>query len=417
MTTHEHDGERGISGRLEAAVTAMRSIDVAAKPDHLNRLSPPAIHVPVLTSLWRTRAARFAGATIAALVVVSLVLANRGGGTSSAFAQAAERVEATRTLKAIVDVDGKRGRLFVSGTRSRFEGDDMVVVADSKSGLEVMLQTSSKLAYRLPRREISQALDFYAIFRDMSKMASIPIAEHVDAAGRRYPGAKGQAVVKIARNVEWKIDAEVWSDPKNGLPVRLTFRAADAGAVLVDQIEFGPLLDEALFDLAVPSDFVVAGTTPDQLKAALNMEEAARLIMTPSVGVGEVKFGMTKDQIVGILGEPEFTLHKVYLNYPSLGLQLVLNGRGPKGRETLGLIIANPWDAASLTRREFPGGTPEGIRIGSSVQQVHDAYGEPDPAQPSDQAPPDGPHLARYGKQALMFGFLDGKVAQIVMSR
>lgn len=417
MTTHEHHGEHGIAGRLEAAVMAMRSMDVATPPDHLNRLAPPTIHRPVLTSLWRSRAARFAGATIAALALAWLVLANRGGGTSSAFAQAAERVKATRTLKAIVDVDGQRGQLLVSGTRSRFEGDGVVVVADSKSGQEVMFQTSSKLAYRLPRREISRALDFYAIFRDMSKMASKPIAEHTDAAGRRYPGAKGQAVVKISPDAEWKIDAEVWSDPKNGLPVRLTFRAADAGAVLVDQIEFDPLLDEGLFDMAIPSDYGVAGITPDQLKAALSLEESARLIMTPGVGVGEVRFGMTKDQIVGVLGEPEFTLHKVYLNYPSMGLQLVLNGPGPEGRETLGTIIANPWDAASLTRRDFPGGTPEGIRIGSSVQQVHDAYGEPDPAQPSDKASADGPHVARYGKQALMFGFVDGKVAQIVMSR
>ena len=162
---------------------------------------------------------------------------------------------------------------------------------------------------------------------------------------------------------------------------------------------------------------MVAGITPDQLKAALSLEEADRLIIKPGVGVGEVKFGLTKDQIVDILGEPEFTLHKIYLNYPSMGLQLVLNGPGPEGNETLGLIIANPWDVASLTRRDFPGGTSEGIRIGSSVQQVHDAYGKPDPAHPSDKAPPDGLHIARYGKQALLFGFLDGKVAQIVISR
>ncbi|MFN0055051.1 MAG: hypothetical protein ACKV0T_23000 [Planctomycetales bacterium] len=415
MTTHKQNGEHGISGRLEAAVSAMRSIDVAAKPDYLNRLAPPAIHRPVLTSLWRSRAAKFAGSTIAALALVSLFLANRGGVTSSAFAQAAERVKVTKTLKALVDVDGQRGRLFVSGTRSRFEGDGVVVVADSKSGLEVMFQSSSKLAYRLPRRAISQALDFYAIFRDLSKIVSKPIAEHTDAAGRRYPGAKGQAVVKIAPNAEWKIDAEVWSDPKNGLPVRLTFRAADAGAVLVDRIEFDPMLDDSLFNMAIPPDYVVAGITPDQLRAALSAEEGARLIMKPGVGVGEVKFGMTRDQIVGILGEPEFTLHKVYLNYPSMGLQFVL--QGPEGNETLGLIIANPWDAASLTRRDFPGETSKGIRIGSSVQQVHDAYGKPDPAHPGDKAPPDGPHIARYGKQSLMFGFVDGKVAQIVMSR
>ncbi|MCY2968976.1 MAG: hypothetical protein NT069_36015 [Planctomycetota bacterium] len=393
----------------------MRSIEVAPIPDHLSRLTPPAVHRSVLTKVWQSRVARFAGATIAALVLAWLMLGDLAGGTSRVFAEAADRVKATRTLKAIVDVDGQRGRLFVSGSRSRFEGDGTVVLADSETGQEVMLQPASKLAYRLPKRAISRALDFYSIIRGLAKMKSKPSAEYIDSAGRRYPGSKGQVVAEIVAGIEWKIDAEVWCDPTNGLPVRLIFRGADGGetetGVLVDRIEFDPVLDDSLFDLTIPEDYVIAGVSPDQLQAALTEEEAARLTIHPGVCVGGVKFGMTRDQIVAVLGEPEFILHGVYLNYPSKGLQLVLVGLP---RDTLGMIIANPWDAASLTRRDFPGRTVEGIRIGSSAEQVHDAYGEPDDTDSVTKDRPDGPHVARYSKLALMFGFVNGKVAQII---
>jgi hypothetical protein len=94
-----------------------------------------------------------------------------------------------------------------------------------------------------------------------------------------------------------------------------------------------------------------------------------------------------------------------------MGLQLVLGGREP---DNLGMIIANPYDAASLTRNEFPGQTDTGIRIGSTKQDVVDVYGEPDPRLPSDK-PSSFP--ARYNKLALMFSFVDGKVAQIIAGR
>jgi len=120
---------------------------------------------------------------------------------------------------------------------------------------------------------------------------------------------------------------------------------------------------------------------------------------------------MSRQQIVAILGEPEFTLHEVYLNYASKGLQLVLVGREPN---KLGMIIANPYDAASLTRHEFPGQTDKGIQIGSSEQEVTDAYGQPDPRRPNIPA---HLHYAAYENLGLSIGFLDGKVSQITASR
>ena len=123
---------------------------------------------------------------------------------------------------------------------------------------------------------------------------------------------------------------------------------------------------------------------------------------------------MSREQIVAILGEPEFTMYDSYLCYPSKGLQLVLVGREP---DKLGMIIANPADAASLTRNEFPGQTDKGIRIGSSEKQVRDTYGEPDAPLPSDKDVPKQLKIARYKNLGIQFEFTDDKLAQIIAVR
>ncbi len=120
---------------------------------------------------------------------------------------------------------------------------------------------------------------------------------------------------------------------------------------------------------------------------------------------------MSLDQIVAILGEPDFDLFGEYFNYSSLGLQLVLTGREP---DKLGMIIANPSDAASRTRNDFPGQTDKGIRIGSTRREVLEAYGQPDPSLPEDNAT--NP-LFRYNKLGLMFSFWEHKVLQIFAGR
>lgn len=65
-----------------------------------------------------------------------------------------------------------------------------------------------------------------------------------------------------------------------------------------------------------------------------------------------------------------------------MGLQLVLVGREP---DKLGMIIAKPMDLVSLTRNDFSGQTNYGVQMGSSEQQVRDAYGAPDPPLQSDK--------------------------------
>ena len=224
--------------------------------------------------------------------------------------------------------------------------------------------------------------------------------------------------MKIGDDATWNVDAKVWSDPTTKLPVRLEIRPADGGgreaAMLLEQIEFDVPLDDALFDMTIPSDYTVVGLSSGQLKPPPSAQEAAELTIVPGVGIGKVKFGMSRKQIVAVLGEPEFTMHDEYLCYPSKGLQLVLGGREP---DKLGMIIANPSDAASATRNEFLGQTDKGIRMGSSEKQVRDAYGEPDPPLPSDKDLHASVKLLRYDKLGIMCSFVDDRLGQIFATR
>ena len=276
----------------------------------------------------------------------------------------------------------------------------------------MVLDTKSKSGYYMPRQRMTSALlDFYGMFRELGAAASTPIKEYVDKAGRRFPGFSGKTALKIGGPI-WKVEAKVWSDPKTKLPVRLEIQTTEGGgwALLINQIEFDVPLDDAIFAMTIPEEYTIVGLSPDQLKPPPSKQEAAKLTIVPTVGIGEVKFGMSREQIVAVLGEPESTIGEMYLGYPSKGLQLVLVGREP---DKLGMIIANPMGALSLTRNEFPGQTDKGIGMGSTFQEVRDAYGEPDPPLPGERIV----DCARYDQPEIMFVFVDGKVVQIIAGR
>jgi hypothetical protein len=210
---------------------------------------------------------------------------------------------------------------------------------------------------------------------------------------------------------------KIWKDSKIELPVRVEIEmpeADEAMRIVLENVEFDVALDESLFDMKIPDGYSVAGVFPDQLVPAVAAADAAKLVITPGVGIGEVKFGMSREEIESVFGKPEFLIGEMCLCYPSEGLQLVLVGREP---DKLGLIIANPMDAANLTRNEFAGQTDKGIRIGSSADEVIAAYGESDPLGPGEHPPSYPIGVVGYGRLNLTFRFTHGRVKQIIAAR
>lgn len=367
-----------------------------------------ALRRPPLPSL-----AALAG--VAALIAVCVWIGVTRESSALAFEEVAARTAATQSVRAdaISSRDGQindRGKVYSSGTKVRFESEKWISVADAETGRSIDLHVARKEAYRVPLGAKSQLVDLYRLVRKLADAATTPIEDHVDAEGRRYPGYRGEIALD-GEAAGIKLLAKVWSDPETKLPYRLEMRGDDSDDVLtLESIAFDVPLDAKLFDMTLPEGFAFVGPAKNELRPPLSKERSAKLTLVPHVGLGEARFGMTRDEVVAIFGEPETVQFDVYLGYPSQGFQLVMAGPG----ETFGFVIANPMDAASLTRHEFPGQTDKGIRIGSTEQDVRTAYGAPDP-QSAEVRPPSA--MLRYDSLGLAFVCMQGKVVQIQVAQ
>ena len=106
-------------------------------------------------------------------------------------------------------------------------------------------------------------------------------------------------------------------------------------------------------------------------------EEApvGELIIEPLVGIGPVKFGMSKEEVIKHIGQPDKVLADgTKLNYvSSRGLSFTVDSE-------LGLQEIGCWSEGMLPSRitTFAGKTKEGIGIGASEEEIVAAYGQPD---------------------------------------
>lgn len=121
-------------------------------------------------------------------------------------------------------------------------------------------------------------------------------------------------------------------------------------------------------------------------------------IIIPGESIDGVKLGDTREEVVELLGEPSGVgwadgLYRGWRTYwykplgvEGTGFTIYFNYRGED----------KPWGPVDALRANKPyvGKTPEGIGIGSTLEEVREAYGEPDDI-PSDVIV-DGTHRLQY---------------------
>jgi hypothetical protein len=101
-----------------------------------------------------------------------------------------------------------------------------------------------------------------------------------------------------------------------------------------------------------------------------------KLTIEPLVGIGPVRFGMLKDEVMEYFGQPDtiFEGKVTKLTYvPSRGLSFAVDAEH-------GMNEISCWSEGMLPSRvtTFAGRTKEGIGIGATQEEIVAAYGQPD---------------------------------------
>ncbi len=185
----------------------------------------------------------------------------------------------------------------------------------------------------------------------------------------------------------------IWADLESGLPLYVEALSEPNNSSVstkwvMENFDFDVDLDEELFSLDGPAEYKIVDqfgkVTKDGLvdyedkstdEENVHIETVPEFLIKPHEGIGAVKFGMTREQIIEILGEPDQFLGKHCLDYSStVGLSLLVH---PKR----GLLAIDCWsqdedsDEGIFGGRDFAGKTHEGIGINSTKNEIIRQYG------------------------------------------
>jgi len=123
---------------------------------------------------------------------------------------------------------------------------------------------------------------------------------------------------------------------------------------------------------------VLAGCSSDDEVTPLvrELEQAAKtnqpLLIEPGVGVGPVRFGMTREQIRGLIGEPYRTTGS-FDEYQHLGLAVLFDDDA-----RVQGILAGAWcEPSDILLDVFKGETADGLGLRASREELVLAFGEP----------------------------------------
>jgi hypothetical protein len=129
------------------------------------------------------------------------------------------------------------------------------------------------------------------------------------------------------------------------------------------------------------------------------------MLIVPHLSVGEIRAGMTVEQLVTALGEPRKKTANAY-DYPRLGLAVM-----PKEGVVIAVICGDVTGINGAYVKVFNGRTREGIGLRSTRDEVLKVYGEPTKMT----GEPGGLHSMRYDNVGITFNLEGGKVHHMII--
>ncbi|WP_165226083.1 LolA family protein [Aquisphaera insulae] len=376
----------------------------------------------------RTMILKLAGGVIAAAATATFAFFLTPGHSAAGVSleELQQKVAATRTLthtmvELVDDKPRESSRMMVvapSLVRNEMEGGYSIVDFQARKTMLVRTKAKSAMVIEGAAFQVPEQINFYALFRDIAK-DPVRVLPGREVAGKPALGF----VVKVNGQ-----EGTVWVDPETKLPVRIEMEWKDGGkrwVQVMSDFVFDRPLDPALFTMTPPEGFTVETLGVAELSPEPAEEDLAAPTLTPLVGIGPARFGMTEEQVVKALGKPDraSTAGKMrLLSYYSRGFELMVL---PEGQPKHGLYwaVALGQHGFVIKVREFRGKTDKGIGLGANRDDIIRAYGPPDREDVSrnkdvfkdaaDPEKPTGQTGLSYDKLQLNFALWEGKVYQI----
>jgi hypothetical protein len=394
--------------------------DVQPMPDAtrqaVDRARAALVAAPVLQlpSIWRHRLKRYLAAAAVLMVVCgagALILLRSPGSATAGFLQVRNAMAKSTALVTYRQVERVKGEPDVT-TRLLIR-DKGLWRAEKSDGscYTIMDVVQHRMLYVRPldrKAVLLKGVDFdkNCYYESITMLANNSSARSLP--GKKIYGAEtiGYTVTVGARQFT------VWADPRTQLPVRIEVESKDEQGrncqIVMDYFAFGQELNADLFDFSVPSSYALDKTGIDTLPARPNDSD---LVLTPKVGLGPVKFGMTIAETEKSLGKPDETNElsngQVVLRYGSRGFTI-------RASKTAGVVAFScVAQAAMVTRvRDFVGQTDKGLVLGATSADIVERYGKPDSTETRQ-----GTTYMVYGNIQAHFTLLDDRLVQMWVSQ
>jgi len=341
-------------------------------------------------------------------------------GTTPAFAEVQAKVRGTRTVtftQAIRVNDGpiRKTRVFIQapGLMRDEHEDGSISILDSEKHRSLALDPKKKkAALFLGLNDMIDARNIHDLIRNAAQdvLENLP-EQTID--GKKAIGYR----VRLALG-DHKMEARVWVDPKTLLPVRIEQSEKDqagreAGQWVLMDFAFDVPLDAALFRMTPPEGYtLISRGSATPLPPPPRDADKLAPTVTPGVGIGPARFGMSKEEVIKVLGPPDSIPPEgrgIMLTYFSRGFQVDVT---PKR----GLVIIHCVTQKFFFTKvnDFRGKTKEGIAMGASEKMIEQAYGKPDSREINGPATAYPTNL-HYRKLNVIFTLFEDKLVGIML--
>lgn len=385
---------------------------------------------------------------LAGMITLATWLLPTDTGTSIAFADVQKRLENVKSLSftftngainATTRNPESTGYSKILGNdyhRVEYPNGD-VHIADLKKKRMLYLRNQEKKAELTIGFDPKGVMDFYDKMRNWHK-ESIKTLPDREIDGKV---TKGFVVEELGREMK------VWVDADTKLPVRVEVSAKtkqfiggkEANIDIMTDFVFDKALDKGLFDTTPPADYVVKTIRIPTLTSEQRKKDAA-LVIIPKDGFGKAKFGMSLDEVIQHLGEPDEIKNREAPS--SIGWKVPDGGTFLTSDESKDIvtyqildyrsrgftITIHPTEGFRSVRfqeypkdapigRTFQGKTDKGIGMNATRDAILKAYGQPGSESPLKT--PDGKITStnlNYFDLSLHFTLRDDNVVRMGIS-